>query len=97
MTGPAGGVVRRFSGGVHSAFAHRSLGGATVPRMESGPAVFAGAAFTLFGVGLLLWTSVRVRLREPVAEGANPAMAAVLTSLFGVGFLIVGVWAFTRP
>ncbi|WP_344320955.1 hypothetical protein [Streptomyces macrosporus] len=65
--------------------------------MESGPAVFAGAAFTLFGVGLLLWTSIRVRMREPVAEGANPAVAAVLTSLFGVVSLAVGVWAFTRP
>ncbi|MDG9702758.1 hypothetical protein [Streptomyces sp. DH37] len=65
--------------------------------MESGPAVFAGAAFTLFGVGLLLWTSVRVRLREPVAEGANPVTAAVLTSLFGTAFLITGLWVFTRP
>ncbi|WP_344628747.1 hypothetical protein [Streptomyces glaucosporus] len=65
--------------------------------MESGPAVFAGAAFTLFGVGLLLWTSLRVRLREPVAEGASPAVAAVLTSLFGVVFLAFGLWAFTRP
>ncbi|MFH0243092.1 hypothetical protein ACGRHY_11780 [Streptomyces sp. HK10] len=64
--------------------------------MESGPAVFAGAAFTLFGAGLLLWTSVRVRLREPVAEGAEQATAAVLASVFGVAFLAAGLWAFTR-
>ncbi|HZG02904.1 MAG TPA: hypothetical protein VE546_04920 [Streptomyces sp.] len=65
--------------------------------MESGPAAFAGAAFTLFGAGLLLWTSLRVRLREPVAEGTNPVVATVLTSLFGVAFLAVGAWVFTRP
>ncbi|GAA3615755.1 hypothetical protein ACG5V6_03135 [Streptomyces chitinivorans] len=64
--------------------------------MESGPAVFAGAAFTLFGAGLLLWTSVRVRLREPVAEGAEQATAAVLASVFGAAFLAAGLWAFTR-
>ncbi|MCI0383704.1 hypothetical protein [Streptomyces sp. CNQ085] len=64
--------------------------------MESGPAVFAGAAFTLFGAGLLLWTSVRVRLREPVAEGVEQVTAAVLGSVFGAAFLAAGVWAFTH-
>ncbi len=41
--------------------------------MESGPAIFAGAAFTLFGGALLLWTTVRVLHREPVALGVPRA------------------------
>ncbi|SFL50744.1 hypothetical protein SAMN05192584_12055 [Streptomyces pini] len=82
--------------GVHPAFSAAIPAGATVLRMESGPAVFAGAAFTLFGAGLLLWTSVRVRLREPVAEGAGQVTAAVLASVFGAAFLAAGLWAFTR-
>ncbi|MFD1829145.1 MULTISPECIES: hypothetical protein [Streptomyces] len=65
--------------------------------MESGPAVFAGAAFTLFGAGLLLWTSVRTRLREPVADGVSPLAATVLASLFGAAFLAAGIWTLTRP
>ncbi|MTE20216.1 hypothetical protein F0L17_14080 [Streptomyces sp. TRM43335] len=64
--------------------------------MESGPAVFAGAAFTLFGAGLLLWTSMRVRLRAPVADGVSPLAATVLASLFGTAFLAAGVWTFAR-
>jgi len=60
--------------------------------MESGPAVLAGTAFALFGAGLLLWTSVRVRLGEPVADGVDQARAAVLASLFGTVFLVTGAW-----
>ncbi|GAB2773098.1 hypothetical protein ACWGJ2_15745 [Streptomyces sp. NPDC054796] len=60
--------------------------------MESGPAVFAGAALAVFGAGLLLWTSVRVLSRQPVAEADHPAAAAALTGLFGVISLITGVW-----
>ncbi|MEU9297214.1 hypothetical protein [Streptomyces sp. NPDC048266] len=64
--------------------------------MESGPAIFAGAAFTLFGGALLLWTSVRTLHREPVAYGVAPRAAVALTSLFGAGFLVLGVWCFAR-
>ncbi|MFF7180184.1 hypothetical protein [Streptomyces sp. NPDC008121] len=64
--------------------------------MESGPAIFAGTAFALFGAALMLWTGARVLSREPVAHGVAPGTAAVLTTLFGVVFLLLGVWCFGR-
>ncbi|WP_406271465.1 hypothetical protein OHT93_20940 [Streptomyces sp. NBC_00191] len=64
--------------------------------MESGPAIFAGTAFTLFGAGLLLWTGARVRHRAPVAHGVSPATAVALAALFGAGFLTLGLWCFGR-
>ncbi|MEU5220871.1 hypothetical protein AB0G79_32360 [Streptomyces sp. NPDC020807] len=64
--------------------------------MESGPAIFAGAAFTLFGGALLLWTTVRTLHGEPVAYGVAPRAAVALTGLFGAGFLTLGVWCFAR-
>ncbi|MFI8963546.1 hypothetical protein ACIGO8_15700 [Streptomyces sp. NPDC053493] len=64
--------------------------------MESGPAIFAGAAFTLFGAALLLWTGVRVRHGVPVALGVAPRAAAVITTLFGAVFLLLGIWCFGR-
>ncbi|MFF4170177.1 hypothetical protein [Streptomyces sp. NPDC001744] len=64
--------------------------------MESGPAIFAGTAFTLFGGALLLWTTVRSLHREPVAHGVAPRAAVVLTSLFGALSLVLGVWCFGR-
>ncbi|MEV4917930.1 hypothetical protein AB0K47_14090 [Streptomyces tirandamycinicus] len=64
--------------------------------MESGPAIFAGTAFTLFGAALLIWTGARVRHRAPVAHGVNPATAATLTTIFGTAFLLVGVWCLSR-
>ncbi|GAA3065859.1 hypothetical protein GCM10017562_34910 [Streptomyces roseofulvus] len=64
--------------------------------MESGPAIFAGAAFTLFGGALLLWTTVRVRQGEPVALGVAPRAAAALTGLAGTLFLGLGLWCFAR-
>ncbi|GAA4782128.1 hypothetical protein NPS70_04515 [Streptomyces sp. C10-9-1] len=64
--------------------------------MESGPAIFAGTAFALFGAGLLLWTGVRLGHRQPVAHGVNPATATVLGILFGAAFLTLGVWCFGR-
>ncbi|MET7436838.1 hypothetical protein ACWERY_17385 [Streptomyces sp. NPDC004082] len=64
--------------------------------MESGPAIFAGTAFALFGGGLLAWTAVRLRHREPVALGVNPVASATLASLAAVGALVLGVWCFTR-
>lgn len=62
--------------------------------MESGPAIFAGAAFTLFGGALLLWTTVRTLHREPVAHGVAPGTAVALTSLSGAVFLALGLWCF---
>ncbi|MBK3579621.1 hypothetical protein JHN63_38670 [Streptomyces sp. MBT65] len=62
--------------------------------MESGPAIFAGLVFALFGGALLLWTAVRVRHREPVAEGVNPVASATLASLVGIAALLLGTWCF---
>ncbi|MDX3851005.1 MULTISPECIES: hypothetical protein [unclassified Streptomyces] len=64
--------------------------------MESGPAVFVGTAFTLFGAGLLLWTAVRLLHRAPVAHGVRPAASITLATLSGVVFLALGVWCFGR-
>ncbi|MGW6460120.1 hypothetical protein ACWF94_30030 [Streptomyces sp. NPDC055078] len=64
--------------------------------MESGPAIFAGTAFALFGGGLLLWTGVRVLHRSPVAYGVGPGTAVALTTGFGVVSLALGVWCFGR-
>lgn len=64
--------------------------------MESGPAIFAGTAFTLFGAGLLLWTGARLRHRAPVAHGVSPATATALATFFGAAFLALGVWCFGR-
>ncbi|GAA2794360.1 hypothetical protein GCM10019017_44800 [Streptomyces showdoensis] len=65
--------------------------------MESGPAIFAGGAFTLFGAALLVWTGVRVAQGEPVALGVAPRPAAVLAGLFGAASLLLGIWCFGRP
>lgn len=46
--------------------------------MESGPAIFVGTVFALFGGGLLVWTAVRVRQGEPVAVGVNRVASATL-------------------
>ncbi|WAZ23155.1 hypothetical protein STRCI_004479 [Streptomyces cinnabarinus] len=64
--------------------------------MESGPAIFAGVVFALFGAGLLAWTVTRVRHREPVAHGVNPVASATLASLAAMITLAVAVWCFTR-
>ncbi|KIF68692.1 hypothetical protein HY68_08700 [Streptomyces sp. AcH 505] len=64
--------------------------------MESGPAVFAGAVFALFGAALLLWTGARVLHRAPVAHGVRPATSITLATLSGVVFLALGVWCFSR-
>ncbi|MEV6165172.1 hypothetical protein AB0L71_25260 [Streptomyces sp. NPDC052052] len=64
--------------------------------MENGPAIFAGTVFALFGAALLLWTTARVLHRAPVMHGVSPIASAALTTLFGVLFLVLGVWCFTR-
>ncbi|WP_043667573.1 hypothetical protein [Streptomyces xylophagus] len=62
--------------------------------MESGPAIFAGLVFALFGGALLLWTAVRARHREPVAQGVNPVASATLASVVAVIALLLGTWCF---
>ncbi|HSX96502.1 MAG TPA: hypothetical protein VLG91_03790 [Streptomyces sp.] len=64
--------------------------------MESGPAIFVGAVFSLFGGGLLLWTVTRLRQGEPVAQGARPALSASLASVTAVTALALGAWCLTR-
>ncbi|MFJ8636062.1 hypothetical protein [Streptomyces sp. NPDC093568] len=64
--------------------------------MERGPAIFAGIVFALFGAGLLVWTAVRVRQRQPVAHGVNPVASATLAGLVSVIALILGTWCFSR-
>ncbi|SED86620.1 hypothetical protein SAMN05216489_04721 [Streptomyces sp. 3213] len=62
--------------------------------MESGPAIFAGLVFALFGGALLLWTAVRVRHREPVAEGVNQVASATLAGVVAIVALLLGTWCF---
>ncbi|UYQ63547.1 hypothetical protein [Streptomyces peucetius] len=64
--------------------------------MESGPAIFAGTAFALFGTGLLLWTGTRLAHRRPVAHGVTAATAGTFGMLFGAAFLTLAVWCFSR-
>ena len=64
--------------------------------MESGPAIFAGMMFALFGGGLLVWTGVRVRQRQPVAHGVSPVASATVATFVAVVALAVGAWCFTR-
>lgn len=64
--------------------------------MESGPAIFAGVVFALFGAGLLVWITARVRHREPVAHGVNPVASAALAGIAAVIALTLGTWCFTR-
>ncbi|GGW45240.1 MULTISPECIES: hypothetical protein [Streptomyces] len=64
--------------------------------MESGPAIFVGMMFALFGGGLLVWTAVRVRQRQPVADGVSPVASATVATLAAVAALAVGAWCFTR-
>ncbi|MGK5628032.1 hypothetical protein [Streptomyces sp. URMC 123] len=60
--------------------------------MESGPAAFAGTAFTLFGAGLLMWTAARLWQGEPVAHGARTAWATAAAALVGLVAGGTGCW-----
>ncbi|GHH85366.1 hypothetical protein GCM10018793_53020 [Streptomyces sulfonofaciens] len=64
--------------------------------MESVPAVFAGVVFTLFGAALLVWTAMRLRHGEPVAEGVNPIASATVATLAGVAAVSLGFWCLSR-
>jgi hypothetical protein len=64
--------------------------------MESGPTIFVGMMFALFGGGLLVWTAVRVRQRQPVAHGVSPVASATVATLVAVVALAVGAWCLTQ-
>ncbi|MFJ5033572.1 hypothetical protein ACIQB5_37140 [Streptomyces sp. NPDC088560] len=64
--------------------------------MESGPAIFAGVVFALFGGALLAWTGTRVRRGEPVAQGVNRVASATLAGVAGTVALALGVYCLTR-
>ncbi|MDX3128437.1 hypothetical protein PV367_01150 [Streptomyces europaeiscabiei] len=64
--------------------------------MESGPAIFVGVVFALFGGGLLLWTTTRLRRGEPVAQGVRPALSATLASAVAITALVLGAWCFAQ-
>ncbi|MFJ9818814.1 hypothetical protein ACIRU3_26890 [Streptomyces sp. NPDC101151] len=64
--------------------------------MESGPAIFAGVVFALFGGALLVWTGTRVRRNEPVAHGVSPVASATLAGAVGVIALGLGAYCLSR-
>ncbi|MFJ8543845.1 hypothetical protein ACIRFH_17810 [Streptomyces sp. NPDC093586] len=64
--------------------------------MESGPAIFAGMVFALFGGGLLVWTVTRVRHGRPVALGVRPVASATVAGVVAVVALAAGTWCLTR-
>lgn len=64
--------------------------------MESEPAIFAGAVFSLFGGALLAWTATRVCQERPVAEGVRPVASAAFAGVVAVLALAAGTWCFTR-
>ncbi|MFD4604798.1 hypothetical protein ACFWPQ_43135 [Streptomyces sp. NPDC058464] len=65
--------------------------------MESGPAIFAGVVFALFGGALLVWTGTRLRRGEPVAQGVSQVASATLASLAAVVALGLAAYCLTRP
>ncbi|QNP71143.1 hypothetical protein IAG44_17990 [Streptomyces roseirectus] len=64
--------------------------------MESGPAIFAGAVFALFGGALLVWTAVRARQRQPVAHGVRQGVSVTFATAVAVASLAVAGWCLTR-
>jgi hypothetical protein len=64
--------------------------------MESGPAIFAGAVFALFGAGLLAWTGGRLRRREPVALGVSRVASTALAGVAATAALALGGYCLTR-
>ncbi|MFF1283292.1 hypothetical protein [Streptomyces sp. NPDC058299] len=64
--------------------------------MESGPAIFAGVVFALFGAGLLAWIGACLRHREPVADGVSRVASATVASVAGTVALALGAYCLTR-
>ncbi|MEV7976247.1 hypothetical protein [Streptomyces sp. NPDC086519] len=65
--------------------------------MESGPAIFAGVVFALFGGALLVWTGIRLRRGEPVAQGVSQVASATLAGVAAMISLSLGAYCLTRP
>ncbi|MCU7704967.1 hypothetical protein ACGILS_06255 [Streptomyces albidoflavus] len=94
-----GAVVRAGGQGPGAPLATPGEGGPAQPLgnlVEATPAVFAGAVFALFGLGLLVWTAVRARHRRPVYEGAAPGRSATVAASVAVASLALGLWCFSR-
>jgi hypothetical protein len=64
--------------------------------MESGPAIFTGSVFALFGAALLAWTAVRSRHRRPVAAGVHRIPSVTLVVLAAAASLTLGTWCLAR-
>ncbi|MEU9245671.1 hypothetical protein [Streptomyces shenzhenensis] len=64
--------------------------------MESGPAIFAGAVFALFGGALLVWTGIRLRRGEAVAQGVSQVASATLASVAAMISLGLAAYCLTR-
>ncbi|CAL9513607.1 hypothetical protein SUDANB21_03701 [Streptomyces sp. enrichment culture] len=64
--------------------------------MESGPAIFTGTVFCLFGTGLLAWTVSRARQHRPVALGVNRVASTTVAGTVATVSLALGAWCFTR-
>ncbi|MFJ8904564.1 hypothetical protein ACIRG8_03295 [Streptomyces sp. NPDC102359] len=64
--------------------------------MESGPAIFTGMVFCLFGAGLLAWTVTRARHRRPVALGVSRVASVTVAGSVAVVSLALGAWCFSR-
>ncbi|MEU2329055.1 hypothetical protein ABZ581_18530 [Streptomyces althioticus] len=64
--------------------------------MESGPAIYAGTVFCLFGAGLLAWTVSRARQHRPVALGVNHVASTMVAGSVALVSLALGAWCFGR-
>ncbi|MFE0511402.1 hypothetical protein [Streptomyces sp. NPDC058964] len=64
--------------------------------MESGPAIFAGLVFALFGGAVMVWTATRARHREPIAHGVNQVASVTLAGLASVVSMGLAVYCLTR-
>ncbi|MGW3479188.1 hypothetical protein ACWDMR_27695 [Streptomyces althioticus] len=64
--------------------------------MESGPAIYAGTVFSLFGAGLLAWTVSRARQHRPVALGVNRVASTAVAGTVALVSLALGAWCFGR-
>ncbi|NEC94199.1 hypothetical protein G3I57_02510 [Streptomyces albidoflavus] len=97
--GAVGAVVRAGGQGPGAPVATPGEGGVAQSLgnlVEATPAVFAGAVLALFGLGLLVWTTVRARHRRPVYEGAAPGRSATVAASVAVASLALGLWCFSR-
>ncbi|MFJ7152253.1 hypothetical protein ACIQVT_29345 [Streptomyces sp. NPDC100445] len=64
--------------------------------MESGPTIFTGVVFALFGAGLLAWTGTRLRHREPVADGVGRVASATVAGVTATVALALGAYCLSR-